>query len=102
MSANVRLSVRLSVCLSVWPCGGVLVESSVGTQVTCRTKVTCRTDATSHRVRMRRFNLKHQEKQEKKMCDNFFQTRNSDRLSFLIKTPLMTSCPYLSFVFVVL
>ena len=70
--------VGLSVRLSVWPCGGVLVESSVGTGVTCRTKVTCRTDATSHRVRMRRFNLKHQEKQEKKMCDNFFRTRNSD------------------------
>ena len=98
MSANVRLSVWPS----VWPCGGVLVESSVGTGVTCRTKVTCRTDATSHRVRMRRFNLKHQEKQEKKCATTFFGLEIRIRLSFFIKTPLMTSCPYLSFVFVVL
>jgi len=26
------------------------------------------------------------------LCDNFFQTRNSDRLSILNKTPSMTSC----------
>ena len=68
---EVQISVRPSVCLSGLV-GGYLSRSLSVHRSLVANVVTCRTGATSDSVKMRRFNLKHQEKQEKYFVRQLF------------------------------